>query len=200
MSSFEPPHPNGGPPAENSRSHPPWEFIVLMLFVALIGIGIILAWTLVGSKSPERLTIALAAQYADACNDAQSQLKALPSAAPRSVAERVDRIRDEDRVLTSMVARFSAVPSGSSVPEKAARGWSGDWSRVIESRERYANDLQSNGKKAELVLPAASGVKPVTQKMDDYVRENHPNLNACFTDALELDVVEGARTYKAVTG
>ena len=47
---LEPPHSNGAahhnPP---KRTHAPWEFIILGLFVLLFGIRIILGWTLVGA-------------------------------------------------------------------------------------------------------------------------------------------------------
>ena len=53
---FEAPHSNGAVhQAKPGRAHAPWEFIVLTLFVAILCIGIILGWTLVGSHSPERL-------------------------------------------------------------------------------------------------------------------------------------------------
>jgi hypothetical protein len=35
--------------------------------------------------------------------------------------------------------------------------------------------------------------------MDDFVRENHPNLDACFTAALQLEQFEGKRVYEKVT-
>ena len=51
------------------------------------------------------------------------------------------------------------------------------------------------------MLPTSKSgsLKPVTSNMDDYVRESHPNLDACFTEALQLDVVEGPREYQKVT-
>ena len=102
-----------------------------------------------------------------------------------------------------MVARFATVTPRSSTPAQALKGWSTDWSHVVVARERYASDLAAaakTGAKVQLVLPATGGVKPVTDKMDDFVRENHPNLNVCFTKALQLEVVEFQRTYTTVTG
>ena len=70
---------------------------------------------------------------------------------------------------------------------------------------QYADDLESAKddptKKFQFVLPTSKSgsLKPVTSNMDDYVRESHPNLDACFTEALQLDVVEGPREYKKVT-
>ena len=69
---------------------------------------------------------------------------------------------------------------------------------MVDARDRYANDLETKPK-TQFVLPATQGLKPVTQNMDDFVRENHPNLDACFTAALALETVEGPREYKAVS-
>ena len=77
---FEAPHRNGsvngsvtahangsGHPAGSGRSHPPWEFMILFSFVLVLCAGIIAAWTLVGSKSPERLDTASATALAQRC-------------------------------------------------------------------------------------------------------------------------------------
>jgi hypothetical protein len=49
------------------------------------------------------------------------------------------------------------------------------------------------------IYPASNAITPITQNMDDYVRESTPRLNACFTQALQLEVVEGPRVYEKVT-
>ena len=203
---FEAPHPNGA--AEHAprgrKGRAPWEFMILLLFVALIAVGIILAWTLVGSHSPERMDAKSAAALDAMCNTAQARLKTLPNSFPRTGAERVERIRAENTVLRSMVSDFAQVHPQEPTPTRALEGWSTDWTRVIDARERYAADLAATkghtDKKAQFVLPATTGIKPVTAKMDDFVRENHPNMKGCFTEALALDVVEGPREYKEVTG
>ena len=205
---IEPPHPNGavhssGESASRAgRRHAPWEFTILALFVALIGVGIILAWTLVGSHSPERLNAAAGAQVSDACANAQRALTALPNSFPRTGADRVARIRDEDVILREMVARIRAVQVAGT-PGAAIRGWTTDWANVVDARERYAADLERDGK-AQLVLPSSaggSGLKPVTAKMDDFVRENHPRIDACITSKVQLEQVEGPRVYgKDTTG
>jgi len=181
------------------RSGAPWELKALLIFVAVLAVGIILAWTLVGSRSPERLDAAAAADLSAACNDAQAALKALPNPSPRSGPDRVARIRAENNALRTMVRRFGEVHTRGSTPAAAVSGWSDDWSKVVDARERYANDLETKNK-AQFVLPATQGLKPVTQNMDDFVRENHPNLDACFADALALETVEGPRVYAAVPG
>jgi hypothetical protein len=199
MSTVDRPSPNGSAErVDEARTHAPWEFILLLLFVAVIGIGIILAWTLVGSRSPERLEPAAASALSAACNDAQAKLKALPNNFPRTGPDRVARIRAENDVLRAMVQRFADVRPPSATHAAAVRGWSEDWSKVIDARDRYATDLETK-KIAQLVLPSTRALKPVTQNMDDFVRENHPNLDACFVDALALETVEGPRDYKAVT-
>jgi hypothetical protein len=201
---FEPPHPNGAvhtpPPAR--RGHAPWEFVILALLVLLVGIGIILGWTLVGSHSPERLDAAAAAAVSAACNDAQAQLKALPDPDPTLGADRVARLHAENRILQNMVATFGTVHPRSSTPATALQKWSEDWGRMIDARARYADDLQriaGTNDKVRFVYPATNGITPVTETMDDYVRENHPHLDACFTAALQLEQYEGPRDYQKVT-
>lgn len=208
MDELEPPHPNGAVHANGSqpaakRKHAPWEFMILTLFVALICIAIILGWTLVGHHSPERLTKAEAATVSTACNDAQAALKQLPNPNPIDGGDVVARIRAEDTVLRSMVTRFTEVTPSASTPAAALRGWTEDWSRVIDARERFATALagtKGTDNKVEFVLPATNGIHPVTDNMDNYVRENDPNLKACFTDAVQLSTVEGPRTYGPVSG
>jgi hypothetical protein len=209
---FEPPSGNGAahrsdaadqPDAE--RKHAPWEFLILSLFVAIVCIGIILGWTLVGSHSPERLDQTVATPLANACDNAQAALKALPNPNPTTGADRVARIRAENQILGTMVRRFAEVDAGSATKTQALRGWSEDWSQTVAARDQYASKLEATkddpAKKVQFILPTSKSgsLKPVTSNMDDYVRESHPYLDACFTDALQLDVVEGPREYKKVT-
>jgi hypothetical protein len=209
---FEPPsgngaaHRNGVPDhAGAKRKHAPWEFLILSLFVALVCIGIILGWTLVGSHSPERLSQPVAAQLATACDNAQAALKALPNPNPTTGADRVARIRAENQILGTMLQKFSQVDAGSATKNQALRGWSEDWSHTVAARDQYAAKLEATkddpAKKVQFILPTSKSgsLKPVTANMDDYVRESHPYLDACFTEALQLDVVEGPREYKKVT-
>ena len=68
--------------------------------------------------------------------------------------------------------------------------------KYATSLDRIKNDPTG---RVEFVLPAVTGVKPITGKMDDYIRESHPYLDVCFTSGLELETVEGLRTYPKVT-
>jgi hypothetical protein len=201
---FEAPHSNGAvhqsePPR---RKHAPWEFIILSLFVAILCIGIILGWTLVGSHSPEKLDDASAAALSAACDHAQARLNALPNSDPRLGALRVERIRAENVQLRAMVEQFATVHPVKSTPATAVQKWSVDWGRMIDARTRYADDLQQSattGGRVRFIYPAINAITPVTHQMDDFVRENTPRLNACFTEALQLEVFEGKREYKDVT-
>jgi hypothetical protein len=195
------PHPNGAvtPPARDHGR-------VLRQRITIAALGIIAAawifaiiWSVTKTdQSPERMDGATAARVAGICNLAQQQLKVLPQPFPRLGADRVRRIREENVILTDMVSSFATITPQKSAPTVALRGWSQDWNRVIAARAQYATDLDTKHI-ARLVLPATAGIKPVTDKMDDFVRENHPNIDACFTQALELDTVEGPRVYKRVT-
>ncbi len=200
---FEPPHSNGAVhQSEPARRHAPWEFLILTLLVAILCIGIVIGWTFVGSHSPERLDNASAAAAAAACNDAQTKLKALPNPDPRLGADRVARIRAEDVVLREMVTALRAVRPTHSTPAAALTAWSADWGRMVDARDTYANDLQKaagTDTKVRLIYPATNAIKPITGHMDDFVRENNPHLDACFTGALQLEVVEGPRVYEKLT-
>jgi len=200
---FEAPHANGAVHrAKPGRSHAPWEFIVLTLFVAILCIGIILGWTLVGSHSPERLDRVSAAALSAACDRAQARLKALPNPDPRLGADRVARVRAEDAVLRAMVEQFATVHPRAKTPATAVQGWSTDWGRMIDARSRYADDLAKSATtkaKVRFIYPAVNAITPITGHMDDFVRENTPRLDACFTAALQIEVVEGPRDYEKVT-
>ena len=199
---FEAPHSNGAVHQAKARRAPaPWEFLVLSLFVAILCIGIILGWTLVGSHSPERLDASSAAAVSAVCDRAQATLKTLPNAFPRLGADRVARVRAENVVLRAMETQFAEVHPHSTTPATALRDWSADWGRMIDARARYADDLAKSattGAKVRLIYPAVKAITPVTHQMDDFVRENDPRLKACFTTALQLEVVEGPRDYKKV--
>ena len=201
---FEPPHSNGAlhqsTPAK--RTHAPWEFIILSLFVLLICILIIVGWTLVGSHSPEKLDPTSAADVSAACDHAVATLKALPNPYPRLGADRVARVRAEDVALRTMVSEFATIHPKGKTPAAALAGWSGDWTRMIDARERYASDLAASartGAQVRFIYPAVHAITPITQNMDDYVRESTPRLNSCFTAVLQLEVVEGPRDYVKVT-
>jgi hypothetical protein len=170
----------------------------------LIALAVVAAWAFalvwsvtVTTHSPERLDKAAASAVAGACAGTQQALKQLPKPSPIAGADRVARIRSENAALRAMVDRFAAVEPRSSTPRRALTAWTADWRKVIDARERYASDLDTKHR-AQFVLPAAKGVKPVTDKMDDFIRENHPDLDPCFTGALALETVEGPRDYKKV--
>jgi len=195
-------HPTPDPGATAVRRRPPWEFTIMALLVALLCIGIIVAWTLVGSRSPERLDAASTATLQADCTDTQARLQALPNPFPRTGDDRVARIRAENDILRAMVTKFGEVEPTATTPAAALRAWSGDWTQVIDARARYADALagvKGTDEQVQFVIPAERGLKPITKNMDDFVRENHPAIDACFTQALALDVVEGERTYGKVS-
>jgi len=194
---LEPPHRNGDsphPPAERA-GRPPWEFMILALFIALICIAIILGWILFGSNSPERLDAGAAGSIDAACREAQTELAALPDLEPRGGAAVVARIRAENRVLRRMVAEIGTVRPADETQAAALRDWSADWAAVVAARENFTERLETE-KRAKFVLPAETGsLKPVTGRMDDYVRQSHPMMDACLTESLRVEVVDTPRSY-----
>ncbi len=207
---FEAPHMNGavhhdGDPPK--RKHAPWEFLILALFVLIICIGITLGWTLVGSHSPEKLDVGSADAISAACNTAVTKLKALPDRDPthEDGTKRAARVRAENVVLREMVTEIAAVPVKGKTPAAGVRGWLNDWTRMIDARDVYASSLEALARsknpnaKVRFIYPASGAITPVTTNMDNYVRESTPLLDACFTAALQLEVVEGPRVYVKVT-
>ncbi len=207
---FEAPHPNGALTHDHGdhgntsrRPHAPWEFLILMLFVALVCIGIIAGWTLVGHSSPERMATTEAVQLGQVCTDARTALQALPDNFPKTGAERVVRIRAENEILRRMVEQLRATPIREATPAAAVRGWTNDWAKVVDARDAYANALEAakgTDKTVKFTLPAnTGGLKPITLKMDDFVRENYPHLDACNTGMVALEQIEGPRVYGKAT-
>lgn len=204
---FEAPHSNGAVHrTKPRRSYAPWEFIILTLFVLILCIGIVLGWTFIGSKSPEKLDVKSAAEVAAACNRAQAKLKALPDPDPsrENGTKRAARVRAENVPLRALVAEIAAVHPKTSTQLAGLQGWTKDWSRMIDARDVYAGSLEAlahstnPNAKVRFIYPASNAITPITANMDDYVRESTPRLNACFTAALQLEVVEGPRVYEKV--
>jgi hypothetical protein len=104
-----------------------------------------------------------------------------------------------------MVEQILAVRPKSSTQAAGLQGWSKDWSRMIDARVTYADSLAAlatstdPNAKVQFIYPASNAITPVTTNMDNYVRESTPRLDACFTAALQLEVVEGPRDYEKVT-
>jgi hypothetical protein len=200
---FVPPHRNGSMQTpDQPRGHAPWEFMILGLFVALMAILIIFGWIYFGSKSPERLPENEAAAIAAVCASTQATLKQLPNPFPKQGADRVARIEAENDLLDQMVKKIRAVPVAKATQADAVELWADDWDALINARDKYARDLNAakgTDKRVRFVVPVARSVKPVTTTMDDFVRIQHPHLDACFTRALELETVEGERKYEKVT-
>jgi hypothetical protein len=201
----EPPHPNGAVHQSGiTRARRRRRNIFVGLGIVLVGAWLFaIVWSVtVTSSSPERMDGAAAVAVSRACSEAQSRLRALPNAYPREGADRVTRIQRENDELRVMVEQFGEVEPRSTTPAAALEAWSEDWTRVIDARAKYATDLAATRGTDNLVnfiVPAERGVKPVTGRMDDFVRENHPDLDACYTQGLELETVEGPRDYEKVT-
>lgn len=200
---FEAPHTNGaasngGGPTRPTHRLPRirrgWIIGGAIAFVALWIFAIIWSVT-VTPHSPERLDGAAASDVEAACARARTDLKALPALPnPAPGAARVDRVRSENVILNSMADRFDTVVPTDSTPASALKQWTSDWRRVIQARATYASDLETK-KRARLVIPAVRGIQPVTDKMDDFVREQSARIDSCFTTTLQAEIVEGARHY-----
>ncbi|MFM8238361.1 MAG: hypothetical protein ACKOBG_11525 [Actinomycetota bacterium] len=195
---LEPPHRNGNtphPPEPTRRGRAPWEFLIFGLFVALIAVAIIVGWTLFGSRSPERLDPVSAAEIQAACVAAQTALATLPNPEPTGGTEIITRMRAEDRVLRTMIDRIRAVRPADATQAAAVQAWTADWAAVLGARETFTARLERE-RRAKFVLPSETGgLKPVTGRMDDYVRQSHPQMNACLSEDLGAEAVDTRRSY-----
>jgi hypothetical protein len=166
-----------------------------LLFVAAWTIAIIYSVT-AGGTSPERLTHPQAQVAETACRDAQRALAALP---PVSIGAPIDarasRVASENAILTEMIRRMRAIhPEGGS-PAVALTGWLDDWQELVTAREHYESDLRTKGVEARFVEPAAVGIQPIADKMNDWILEQGGRTDSCNTGQLQAEVVEGPRIY-----
>ncbi len=167
----------------------------LVLFALAWAIAIVYSVT-AGGRSPERLDGASARTVERACRDAQRTLAALPQVGENpTVADRATRVEHEDEILAGMVARLQRLHPAGESPATALTAWLGDWQRLIIAREHYVKDLRSRGDNARFVEPATRGVEPIAGKMNNWVLEQGTRTNTCNTDALQVEVVEGPRSY-----
>ena len=200
---LEAPHPNGAiETAGSTRRRRTRRRLILagaILFIAVWIFAIVWSVTIT-TRSPERLDDPAALAVEQACATARARLRALPPVPnSQSLADRVARVRTENDALNVMTAALTMVHPTRSTPATALEKWTADWRRMIAARARFADELAHNGR-AEFVIPATGGVKPITDKMDDFVREQHHRIDACFTDGLQIEVVVGTRTYQHVEG
>jgi hypothetical protein len=149
-----------------------------------------------GGRSPERLNDAEASIAEKACVTAQKQMGALPAvSAHSSIAARSDRVRREDEALQTMVNTMREIHPKSDAPRTALTAWLGNWQSLIVARQNYAHDLRTLGVRARFVEPAATGIRPIADKMNDWILEQGTRTDNCNTGRLQVEVVEGPRIY-----
>jgi hypothetical protein len=162
-----------------------------------------LAWAIaitysvtVGGRSPERLTDPEARVVATACTDAQRSLERLDQVGlTAKVAEKANRVEQEDVILGAMIRKIRTVRPDGRDPATALRAWLDDWQRLVTAREQYASDLRTKGVEARFVEPASDGVEPIANKMNDWILEQGTRTDGCNTGVLQIEVVEGPRAY-----
>ena len=150
-----------------------------------------------GGTSPERLDDPTARTVQSNCKTAQRTLAKLAQlggrAPPPDVTKRLDR---ENAILTDFIHRQLAVHPEKKTPAAALRAWLGDWQGLITAREHYADDLRTKGRAARFIEPAYKGVDPIADKMNDWILEQGTRTQSCNTNSLQVEVVNGPRTYK----
>ena len=194
-----PPHTNGSGPTPGTsakRSIGRKVFIAAMVvFLGAWAIALVYSVTAAG-KSPERLNNQDAGVAEAACNSAQHAMAALPAVGIHSpINARADRVAGEDRILTEMIDRMRTLRPQSDAPKVALNAWLDDWQRLVEARQHYSNDLRTLGINARFVEPAAAGIQPIADKMNDWILEQGTRTDSCNTGRLQAEVVEGPRIY-----
>ncbi len=166
-----------------------------LLFVGAWVVAITYSVT-VGGTSPERLDPAQARVAETACSDAQRALGPLPQVgADATIDERASRLASENAILTQMIRRIRVLqPKGESAAA-ALTGWLDDWQKLVTAREHYESDVRTKGAEARFVEPAAVGIQPIADKMNDWILEQGGRTESCNTGQLQAEVVEGPRTY-----
>jgi hypothetical protein len=181
-----------------TRSRNVRRYLIAGAFV-LVGLAWAVAITYsvtVGGRSPERLTDPEARVVAGACREAQEALEKLPQVeAQASFDDKADRVEREDVILTAMIEKIRTVHPEGRDPQVALNGWVTDWQRLVTAREQYVNDLRTRGADARFVEPASDGVEPIANKMNDWILEQGTRTDGCNTGVLQVEVVEGPRTY-----
>ena len=166
------------------RAHAPWEFIVLTLFVAILCIGIILGWTLVGAHSPERLDAVVRRGPLGRVRPGAGPVEGAPQlrSAPRRRPGRASL-----GPKTSCCARWWCRSRRCTAREDTG-GRGAGLERRLGSHDRRAQHLRRRPREVgddegqgEVHLPGVNAITPITGHMDDFVRENNPHLDACFT-------------------
>lgn len=199
MSTLEPPHPNGAVTTSGiTKTRATRRRIVRIAFAIFVVAWIIaLIYSVTaGGTSPERLDGAAARAVETNCRVAQTALSHLPqlraNPTPAASAARLDH---EDAILSAMVKKQSALQPTHHTPTVALKGWLDDWQRMITARNLYARDLRTKGTAARFTEPAFKGVDPIADKMNNWLLEQGTRTDACNTDALQAEVVNGPRTY-----
>src|SRR5262249_29191355 len=123
-------------------------------------VALLWAWALVYSvirKDPERLTKAEHTQIVQACQSAQTQLKALPPVSNPPTNESVStRAAGETQVLSNLVADLRTMHPQRGATAEALSKWLDDWDSILRVRRLYANQVLVD-RHAELVLPVDTG-------------------------------------------
>jgi hypothetical protein len=171
----------------------------------LIGAAIVFlgAWAIAltysvtaAARSPERLNNAQASAAERACITAQRAMTALPAVGMHSsISARADRVAGEDAILQKMVASLRTLHPDSDAPRTALTAWLNDWQHMIDARQNYAHDLRTVGVRARFVEPAAVGIDPIADKMNNWILEQGTRTDGCNTGQLQAEVVEGPRIY-----
>lgn len=191
------PEPAGGePPIPGVPARRRWRVLLPLLAViaiTLVGSGAVFygAWN---ADTAEPLDPASRRTLAAACDAAFPALRAFPPITSRSlIAQRAQRILDENRILARIPAVADTLTPPNSDGAAALRGWASDWRALLAARTRFSRDLAGPVARPELILPTVGGDAPITKRMTEYARTHA--LPQCQPDNLQAEIVDGGRRY-----
>ena len=208
---FEAPHSNGAvhQPNRAARKHAPWEFMILSLFVAdPVHRDHPRAGRSSARTRPSGSTTRRPPPLSAACDRGADQVEGaarIPIRRQRRRARR--RAMRAENVLLQRDGRSSSRPcTRSRRPRRRAAGRGAtDWGRMIDAARRATPTTSAKSRRQ----PNGQGALHLSGRQRDQAGDatrwttssarTHPRLDACFTEALQLEVVEGPREYKKVT-
>lgn len=183
------PHPNGSTPRRRRsalRRRLLWGALAAVAAVWAYGI-----WYSVNRPAPEPLDDAAHDAAVTTCTAALDDLRAIPDPSAVATDSGIGRVPAENEVLRRMVTDLRNVEPDDPEGAEAFGRWLDDWDALITARAEF---LVAAGERddARLRIPVADNA-PVSVRMDDYA-DMH-DLDACSTQTLRAEVVEGDRAY-----
>jgi hypothetical protein len=150
-----------------------WRLMAVLVVLALAGFWIWAFSPWAPSRKADALADASYVERANArCRTANTELAAQePAAAPKTAAERADRVERANVIVADLVQGLRADAAPATGRDRVLLDqWLDDWDTYFASRERYVRELRTDPT-AVFTVPARSGGQ-ITETMDGFSRTN----------------------------